>query len=102
MDPENQGRISDIVENHGRESLVVVLGATDPGSLEAAAETVTRGDPSYVGPLAGVQLGLPVLHILEPEVKDQVDPDVYRREIGLVEMSADLDAIRNAMQRLRA
>lgn len=102
MDPENQDRIREAVEHYGRDDLVVVLGATDPGSLEVAAETVTVGDPSYVGPLAGVQLGLPILHILDDDVKRQIDPEVYRREIGLIEVSVDVDAVRDAMQRFRA
>ena len=101
MDPENQDRIREAVERHNREDLVVVLGATDPGSLEVAAQTVTEGDPSYVGPLAGVQLGLPVLHILDEEVKRQIDPDVYRREIGLIEFALDTDAVREVMQRFK-
>ena len=67
MDPENQDRIKSLVDEHGAEDLVVVLGAADLEALEVAAETVTLGDPAYVGPLAGVQLGLPVVHILEEE-----------------------------------
>ena len=64
MDPENQDRIKSLVDEHGADDLVVVLGAADLEALEVAAETVTVGDPAYVGPLAGVQLGLPVVHIL--------------------------------------
>ena len=77
MDPENQDRIMALVDEHGAGDLVVVLGAADLESLEVAAETVTVGDPAYVGPLAGVQLGLPVVHILEEGVKEQVDAGVY-------------------------
>ena len=77
MDPENQDRIKGLVDTYGADDLVVVLGAADLESLEVAAETVTLGDPAYVGPLAGVQLGLPVVHILEEDVKEQVDPEVY-------------------------
>ena len=68
MDPENQDRIKGLVDTHGADDLVVVLGAADLESLEVAAETVTLGDPAYVGQLAGVQLGLPVVHILEEDV----------------------------------
>ena len=56
MDPENQDQIKALVERFGADDLVVVLGAADPEALEVAAETVTAGDPSYVGPLAGVSL----------------------------------------------
>ena len=78
MDPENQDRIKALVDTLGADDLVVVLGAADPEALEVAAETVTAGDPSYVGPLAGVSLGLPVVHIFEDEVKEQVDPHHLR------------------------
>ena len=78
----------------GADDLVVVLGAADPEALEVAAETVTAGDPSYVGPLAGVSLGLPVVHIFEDEVKEQVDPSVYEEQVGLLELALDTDAVK--------
>src|ERR671925_645341 len=59
-------------------------------------ETVSFGDPAYVGPLAGVQLGLPVVHILEEDVKEQVDPAVYEEQVGLLEMTLDVDQVRHA------
>lgn len=98
MDPENQDRIKSLVDQHGRESLVVVLGAADLESLEVTAETLTLGDPAYVGPLAGVQLGLPVVHILEEEVKEQVDPAVYDEQVGLLEMTLDIDQVRELVK----
>jgi betaine reductase len=96
MDPENQDRIKALADEHGLENLVVVLGAADLESLEVTAETVTLGDPAYVGPLAGVQLGLPVVHILEEDVKEQVDPAVYDEQVGLLEMTLDVDQVREA------
>jgi glycine/sarcosine/betaine reductase complex component A len=98
MDPENQDRIKALVDQHGQENLVVVLGAADLESLEVTAETVTLGDPAYVGPLAGVQLGLPVVHILEEDVKEQVDPAVYDEQVGLLEMALDVDQVREAVK----
>ena len=99
MDPENQDRIKGLVDTHGADNLVVVLGAADLESLEVAAETVTMGDPAYVGPLAGVQLGLPVVHILEEDVKEQVDADVYDEQVGLLEMTLDVEQVREAAQK---
>jgi betaine reductase len=101
MDPENQDRIKALVDRLGADDLVVVLGAADPEALEVAAETVTAGDPSYVGPLAGVPLGLPVLHIFEDEVKRQVDPAVYEEQVGLLELALDTDAVKEVMARSR-
>ena len=99
MDPENQDRIKGLVDTHGADDLVVVLGAADLESLEVAAETVTLGDPAYVGPLAGVQLGLPVVHILEEDVKEQVDADVYDEQVGLLEMTLDVEQVREAARK---
>jgi betaine reductase len=58
-----------------------------------AAETVTAGDPTFAGPLAGVPLGLKVYHAVEPEFKESVDADVYDDQIGMMEMVLDVDAI---------
>ena len=99
MDPENQDRIKGLVDEHGADDLVVVLGAADLESLEVAAETVTMGDPAYVGPLAGVQLGLPVVHILEEDVKEQVDAGVYDEQVGLLEMTLDVEQVREAARK---
>ena len=96
MDPENQDRIKGLADEHGQENLVVVLGAADLESLEVTAETVTMGDPAYVGPLAGVQLGVPVIHILEEEVKEQIDAGVYDEHVGLLEMTLDVEQVRAA------
>jgi glycine reductase len=96
MDPENQDRIKRLVDEHGADDLVVVLGAADLEALEVAAETLTIGDPAYVGPLAGVQLGLPVMHILEDDIKENVDPAVWEEQVGLLEMTLDVDQIKRA------
>jgi glycine/sarcosine/betaine reductase complex component A len=96
MDPENQDRIKSLVDEHGADDLVVVLGAADLEALEVAAETLTIGDPAYVGPLAGVQLGLPVMHILEDDIKENVDPAVWEEQVGLLEMTLDVAQIQRA------
>jgi glycine reductase len=101
MHPENQDRIKRLADEHGTDSLVVVLGAADLEAIEVAAETLTAGDPAYVGALAGVPLGLPVVHILDEDVKEQVDPGVYEDQVGLLEMSLDTDTVRDAMRKLR-
>ncbi len=101
MDPENQGLIKRIVEEQGAEGIVVLLGAADEDAVEVAAETVREGDPAYVGPLAGVQLGLPVWHIFEDEVKAQADPTVYEEQVGFFALSFDTEAINAAMRRVR-
>ena len=56
MDLEDQGAIKAKVEQLGLNDLVIILGAPDPDAAEMYAETVTLGDPTYAGPLAGVSL----------------------------------------------
>lgn len=82
MDPENQAQIKNIVEQAegsriSRGDILVVLGASDLDGALISAETVTSGDPSFSGPLAGVSLGLPVYHILEPKIRDAIPKDLY-------------------------
>src|SRR3954466_2163328 len=101
MDPDNQALIKRIVEERGAEGIVVIPGAADAEAVEVAAETVRDGDPSWVGPLAGVQLGLPVLHIFEDDVKEQADAEVYEAQIGFFEMTLDVEAVKEAMKRAR-
>ncbi len=70
-------------------------------SSELYALTVTEGDPSWAGALAGIALKLPVFHILEPAVKAQVPDDIYQSEIGVAQYALDVDAINAAVERVR-
>ena len=65
MDLENQKRVKEFAEEYGAENLVVVLGAAEGEAAGLAAETVTLGDPTFAGPLTGVQLGLTVYHVCD-------------------------------------
>jgi len=80
---------------------MVVLGAPDADSAELYAETVVHGDPSWVGPLAGVSLDLPVYHIMEPEIKAQIDPSCYKEHLELMEIALDVDRITEGLNRVR-
>ena len=102
MDLENQQRVKDAAEKYGAENIIVVLGASEAEAAGLAAETVTAVDPTYAGPLAGVQLGLRVYHAVEPEVKEAVDPDVYDEQVGMMEMVLDVDAIVKEMTNIRS
>ena len=101
MDLDGQESIKRVVDEHGAEDLIVVLGSPDAESSGIYAETVTLGDPSYAGPLAGVSLKLPVFHVLEPEIKEQVDPTVWEEQVGAMEIALDAEAIRTEMERIR-
>ena len=101
MDLAHQEAILKVVQEKGKENVVVVLGSPDPESAELAAETVVNGDPTFAGPLAGVSLGLPVYHILEPEVRAAVDPKVYRDAVGLMEAVLPAAEISAVVRRIR-
>jgi len=101
MDLGIQERIKELAEGPQRDALVVVIGNLDVGGAELAAETVTAGDPTWAGPLAGVPLGLPVYHVLEPEVKESVAPDAYEQHLSLMEMVLESDAPIQAVRAVR-
>ena len=101
MDLENQKRVKEFAEEYGAENLVVVLGAAEGEAAGLAAETVTLGDPTFAGPLTGVQLGLTVYHVCEPEMKAEVDEAVYDEQVGMLEMVVDVDDIVSEMQAIR-
>ena len=101
MDLENQKRVKDFAEEYGAENLVVVLGAAEGEAAGLAAETVTLGDPTFAGPLTGVQLGLTVYHVCEPEMKEEFDEAVYDEQVSMMEMVLDVDDIISEMQAIR-
>jgi|SRR5690554_2876505 glycine reductase len=101
MDLENQKRVKEYAEQFGPENIVVLLGAAEGEAAGLAAETVTAGDPTFAGPLAGVSLGLKVYHICEPEIKAEIDEAVYDEQISMMEMVLDVDDIVNEMTAIR-
>ena len=101
MDLENQKRVKEFADEYGAENLVVVLGAAEGEAAGLAAETVTLGDPTFAGPLTGVQLGLTVYHVCEPEIKEEFDPEVYDEQVGMMEMVLDIDDICSEMNAIR-
>jgi glycine/sarcosine/betaine reductase complex component A len=100
MDLGTQSQILEITHRLAEPPLVV-LGSPDPDSTEITAVTVISGDPTYTGPLAGVQLGLLVYHVLEEEVASAADTVVYEAQIGVMSQALDTDAIRAVMRRIR-
>ena len=101
MDLENQKRVKEFAEEYGAENLVVVLGAAEGEAAGLAAETVTAGDPTFAGPLTGVQLGLTVYHVCEPEMKAEFDEAVYDEQVSMMEMVLDVDDIVSEMSAIR-
>ena len=102
MDLENQKRVKDFADQYGPENIVVMLGAAESEASGLAAETVTAGNPRFWQQLTNVQLGLKVYHICEPEIKAEVNADVYDEQVGMMEMVMDIDSICEEMNNIRS
>ena len=89
------------MERYGKEDMVVILGSPTAESAEVFARTITEGDPTWVGPLAGIALALPVFHIVEPEVKSQIDPQVYQEQVSIMESVLDIEDVIQAVCSVR-
>ena len=46
-------------------------------------------------------MGLPVFHVMEPEIKDQADPTIYKEHLELMEIALDVDKIVEGLNRVR-
>jgi len=92
MNFENQGIIK---------RLAVVLGNGDAQGAEVFAETVTQGDPTYAGPLAGVPLKIPVYHVLEDEVMAVVPEKLREERLQLSSLVIDVEPMRQVLQASR-
>lgn len=101
MDLDEQAEIQRVATRHPNQPLLVMLGSANADSAEIAALTVTTGDPTFAGPLAGVPLGLPVYHVLESEVKAVIPPEVFSEQVGMMELVLDVAAIEAALRRVR-
>ncbi len=101
MDLEIQQRVKDLTEKYGAENVVVVIGGAEAEASGLSAETVTAGDPTYAGPLAGVELGLAVYHVVEPEIKSECDEGIYDEQCGMMEMVLEVDEIVNEVKAIR-
>ena len=102
MDLDDQATIQQVVDKVGTEDLVVLLGSPNPESAELYAATVTMGDPTFAGPLAGIPLGLPVYHILEPDIVEHLPPDVFAEQLQMASLTLDTEPIFEVVQRIRA
>ena len=85
----------------GTEDMVVLLGTPNAESSKLYGLTVTEGDPAWAGVLAGISLKIPVYHIMEPEIKSQVDSQVYEELVGLTEMVLDTEEIIETLRQVR-
>jgi glycine reductase len=101
MNFENQGVIKRLADQYGPQNLTVILGNGEANGVEVFAETVTEGDPSYAGPLAGVALKIPVYHILEDEVMSQVPESLREEKLQLSALVVDVDPMHQVLEASR-
>lgn len=101
MDLEIQKRVKELADKNGAENVVVILGGAEAEASGLSAETVSAGDPTFAGPLAGIELGLAVYHMIEPEIKDECDATVYDEQCGMMEMVLDVDEIIKEVKTIR-
>lgn len=102
MDLELQKRIKELADKNKQEKPIMIIGSADAEGAGIVAETVSIGDPSYAGPLTGVQLGLLVYHIVEPEVKREINPQLYEEKIAMMEMVLEIENIIKEIEETRA
>ena len=89
------------VNKNGKDGLVILLGQATAESAELYGITMTKGDPTWAGVLAGVELNLPVYHITESEIKELIPADVYETEVGISEMVLDVEGMAEALRKVR-
>ena len=101
MDLENQKRVKSLTDQHGKENIIVLLGGADPEASGLIAETVINGDPAFAGVLTGVQLGLSAYHVLEEEVKKEIESGLYEENLEMMEMVLDVDGLVDEVSAIR-
>ena len=101
MDLQNQQRIKDAAEKFGADNVIVIIGASDAEGAGIYAETVTAGDPTFAGPLAGVSLGLPVYHVFDEIIRGASDPAAWEEQISMMEMVLDPEGLAAAVKGIR-
>ena len=101
MNFENQGVIKRLADQYGPENLAVVLGNGEANGVEVFAETVTQGDPSYAGPLAGVALKIPVYHVLEEEVLSALPDNLREEKLQLSSLVIDVEPMHQVLKMAR-
>jgi betaine reductase len=90
-----------VAEKLPREDVVVLLGTPTEDASRLYAMTVTSGDPSWAGALAGVALGLLVYHVTEDTVRAALASADYDEHLALMAMAMDVDAIAAAVRAVR-
>ena len=100
MNFENQGVIKRLADQYGPENLTVILGNGEANGVEVFAETVTEGEPSYAGPLAGVALKYPSI-TYSREVMTVVPGNLRDEKLQLSLLVIDVEPMHQVLQASR-
>jgi len=95
MDLDEQASVKRVVDELGTDEMPTAESA------ELYAATVSLGDPTYAGPLAGIPLGLPVYHVLDPEITERLPKSFYDENLAVPEMALDTQDILSTVKRIR-
>lgn len=97
IDPEDQAGIAALADKYGADNLIVVLGQVDEEHIRMSAQTLTTGDPTGVGALYGVELGLTIYHVLECGFRELFERELYDRHLGFYRKFHDFSRVETLM-----
>lgn len=97
IDPEDQSGIAALANKYGADNLMVVLGQVDEEHIRMSSQTLTTGDPTGVGALYGVKLGLTIYHALECGFRGFFDRELYDRHLGFYSKFYDCNMVEALM-----
>ncbi|MBV9327152.1 MAG: hypothetical protein JO352_25640 [Chloroflexi bacterium] len=101
MDRADQQDILSVVEQRGRDNVVVLLGTPDSKSTEVWGKTVVSGDPTATGPLTNVPLGLALFHVAETAADPYAQQAAYWPQLGPKLQELDTGPILQALDESR-
>ena len=102
MDNKDQSGINDCVNQFGAMNCVAVLGSATTDCAIAYAEALTAGDPSGLGPLCDIALGLPVYSIFEKTIENETNKGVWDEKISILSLTLPSREIADAVEKIRS
>lgn len=101
MDNKDQSGINECVKLCGAENCVAVLGSGSVDGAIAYAEALTAGDPSGLGPLCDISLGLPVYSIFEKAIENETSKGVWEEKISMLALALPVKEIASSVKGIR-
>lgn len=102
MDNKDQENINECVKQYEAVNCVAILGSATTECAIAYAEALTAGDPSGMGPLCDIALGLPVYSIFEKAIENETNKGVWDEKIAILALSLPAAEIASAVSKVRS